>query len=314
MVVVGVTGGSGFLGAHVCAELVHHGLQPLVFDMTRPRGPEVEWIQGDVRDPSAVTDFVRRCDGVIHLAGVLGTQETIHEPRPAFETNVLGGLNVIEAAVRGSLPAVTLSTGNHFMANPYAISKSAIDSMATMYNLYRGGCVTIVRPLNAYGPGQLPPIPYGRSSVRKVVPSFVTRALSGHPIEVYFDGRQVSALVWVGDVAQAIVAALRSTQQSGVPISTTIEIGPSTSISIRETAELVIELCAARGYAPVPIVDAGRREGEDIARDVVADTSTLLGVGMSEADLTELRVGLERTIDWLIESRGDVWDVPHADA
>src|SRR5215217_4756458 len=98
---VGVTGGMGFIGRYVVEELQDNGLVPVIFDHHR-RSPgeydrDVEVFFGDVRDETAMTEFAAHVDGMIHLAAVLGTQETIHNPRPAALSNLMGGLNFLEA-------------------------------------------------------------------------------------------------------------------------------------------------------------------------------------------------------------------------
>src|SRR5205814_3666359 len=86
---VGVTGGYGFIGRYVCEELITRGHEPLVFD-SRGRTPNPDWevMIGDIRDSTAMVELAAHCDGIIHLAAVLGTQETIRNPRPAAETNL----------------------------------------------------------------------------------------------------------------------------------------------------------------------------------------------------------------------------------
>jgi len=184
----------------------------LFFDHVRPADGEI--FLGDVTDASAVTEAAAHVEGIIHLAAVLGTQETISNPRPSAEINILGSLNVFEAAVQYDLPVVYVGVGNHWMRNhgggSYTISKSCAEDFARMYHAHRGLKVTIVRPVNAYGPRQSVAAPFGTSKVRKITPSFICRALSNSPIEVYGDGTQVSDMVHVTDVAKVMVKALGS--------------------------------------------------------------------------------------------------------
>src|SRR5690349_2572777 len=91
-----VTGGSGFIGTFVRDNLLLRGITPVIFDHQTNsllRSGEDIFI-GDTRDFTSINEAVALVDGVIHLAGVLGTSETIKEPRPAVETNIYGGLNV----------------------------------------------------------------------------------------------------------------------------------------------------------------------------------------------------------------------------
>lgn len=94
-----VTGGSGFIGAAVIRRLLAAGVEQVaVLDRIARHRDYAEQVQvylGDIRDATAVTESVAHADAVIHLAGVLGTAETISNPVPAAETNVIGGLNVL---------------------------------------------------------------------------------------------------------------------------------------------------------------------------------------------------------------------------
>jgi nucleoside-diphosphate-sugar epimerase len=315
---VGVTGGSGFIGGHVIEELLQAGYEVVLFDRLDKR-PD-KWIakiakvfmfQGDIRDANAVTEFAGMVDGIIHLAGTLGTQETTSNPRPAFETNVQGGLNVFEAANQYNLPVVNIGVGNHFMNNPYAISKSTVERMAHFYNNDRGGKITTVRAVNAYGPRQSAAAPYGPSKVRKITPSFICRALASQPIEVYGDGNQVSDMVYVGDVAAALVQALRVTNSQNRALEKVIEVGPSEHTTVKEMAELVAQLCEAKGYPQAGIKHLPMRPGEIPGAQVTADNLTLHHIGMSPDSLTSLELGLAETVQWFIDKKDQVWHDPN---
>src|SRR5687767_1046648 len=205
---IGVTGGNGFIGRYVCEEIEARGHEALVFDHHAHgrRGPhavaEREVMLGDIRDATAMTELAAHCDAIIHLAAVLGTQETITNPRPAAETNLIGGLNFLEAVAQYDLPGVYICVGNHWMDNSYSISKTAVERFVRMFNAHRGTRVNNVRVVNAYGPRQQAAPPFASGKVRKITPAVVCRALSGMPVELYGGGTQVSDMVWVADVAR----------------------------------------------------------------------------------------------------------------
>ena len=307
---IGVTGGSGFIGRYVCEEARARGHEPVVFDhQRRRRNDDWEIMLGDIRDATAMVELAAHCDGIIHLAAVLGTQETILNPRPAAETNLIGGLNFLEAVTQYDLPGVYIGVGNHWMNNSYSISKTAVERFVNMFNADRGSRVNVVRAVNAYGPRQVAAAPFGPGKVRKITPAVVCRALSGMPVELYGGGRQVSDMVWVGDVASALVSAFE-TAASGVVLDHIVEVGPVESTTIRSVAEMIIESCVRRGYKRVPIVDLPMRPGEQAGAVVRADAQTLRSIGIDPADLVTLEVGLERTIDWFIDSLGEHWIAP----
>lgn len=306
---VGVTGGNGFIGTYVCEALVARGHEPVVFDHLGR--PSLDWpvMIGDIRDETAMFELAAHCDGIIHLAAVLGTQETIRNPRTAAETNLLGGLNFLEAVSQYDLPGVYICVGNHWMENTYSISKTAVERFVRMYNADRGTRVNNVRVVNAYGPRQVAAAPFGPGKVRKVTPAVVCRALAGWPVELYDGGVQISDMVWVGDAARALVAALEAAAAGDV-LDAPVEVGPAESRSIRSVAELIIELCVQRGYDPVPIVDLPMRPGEQPNAVVRADPRTLERVGISPDELVPLDQGMAATVDWFIEARGSAWSVP----
>ncbi|AFU00783.1 NAD-dependent epimerase/dehydratase family protein [Nocardia brasiliensis] len=307
---VGVTGGSGFIGSYVCEELVRRDHEPVIFDHRRRAGAQpYEVMLGDIRDATAMAELAAHCEGVIHLAAVLGTQETISRPRPAAETNLVGGLNFLESVAQYDLPGVYICVGNHWMNNSYSISKTAVERFVHMFNAYRGTRVTNVRVVNAYGPRQLAAAPFGAGKVRKFTPAVICRALTGQPVELYGGGVQLSDMVWVGDVARVLVSALESAERGLVP-DVVLEVGPARSQSIRSVAELIIDQCAEFGYPRVPIVGLPMRPGEEPGAVVRADPATLSVIGVDPESLLPLDDGMRRTIEWFIETRGTHWGVP----
>lgn len=309
----GLTGGQGFIGTWIRRELLSRGHGVVVFD----RYPRTEcasgeaFFVGDAENANAVTEFAAHVDGIIHLAAVLGTQETIQNPRPSAVTNILGGLNVFEAASQYSLPVVYAGVGNAWMRDyatgSYTISKTCVEDYGRMYNAYRGGRITTVRPVNAYGPGQSAAAPYGTSKVRKIMPAFTCRALTGTPIEVYGDGEQISDCVFVGDVASAFVTALEHTAASG-PLSKPAEVGPVESCTVNDVARLVAEYAAdIMGREPVEIVHIPMRPGEVPGAVVRSDTSTLEPLGIDAGNFVPLAEGVRRTVEWYAENWLPTW-------
>jgi UDP-glucose 4-epimerase len=304
MTVYGVSGGQGFIGSYVRRELLARGHEVVVFD----RHPHTDmadgetFFLGDIRDETSVVELAAHVEGVIHLAAVLGTQETIGNPRPSAETNIRGSLNVFEAANQYGLPVVYAGVGNAFMRDlgtgSYTISKTCAEDYARMFNAYRGGRITIVRPVNAYGPGQSIAAPYGTSKVRKVLPALSCRALTGTPIEVYGDGTQISDCVYVADVARAFVQALEHTVEHG-PTERPVEVGPLDSVTVNDIARLVGEYAAKlTDREPVAITHLPMRPGEVPNAIVTSDTSTLKQIGLDAADFVPLHEGIRRTVDY----------------
>lgn len=309
-----VTGASGFIGGHTIDALIAAGAEVVAFDHHRkprewPTG--VEFFLGDVRDDVAVTEAMAHADAWIHLAAVLGTQETIFNPRPAAHSNLTGGLNVLEAAAQYDLPGVYICVGNHWMNNTYSITKTAVERFVGMFNAERGTRVNNVRCVNAYGPRQLAAAPFAVGKVRKITPAFVCRALSGMPVEIYGDGEQVSDMVYVEDVARVLVHALELAAVGDVK-DFVIEAGPRESRTVNQVAESVIRHAQRHTHHAVDIVHLPMRPGEVPGATVSADVTTLARVGINPDDFVDLEDGLARTVDWFAQNEGVTWRRPEA--
>jgi UDP-glucose 4-epimerase len=278
-----VTGGAGFIGSYVVEELIEHGFKVDVLDTRGRHVPGAVTVLGDVRDAVSTNEAVSRCDGVIHLAGVLGTAEMVANPHPAIEANIHGAVNVFDASVAHGVPVVNIAVGNYWMDNPYSISKDTADRFARVFNTYRGGAITSVRTFDAYGPRQTPAAPFGPSRVRKVVPSFICRALTDQPIEVYGDGSQTIDLIYATDIAKILVAALVVTERDGPQDG--IEAGSGVPITVLEIAEAVIEAIGKGSIVHLPM-----RPGEQPGARIVAQKPLVGGVPLWD--------GLPPTIDY----------------
>jgi UDP-glucose 4-epimerase len=308
-----VTGGAGFIGGHVVDELHRRGHTPVIFDHRRDRVHSVQdnplahfpVMLGDTRDEVQVTELAAHVDGIIHLASVLGTQETVKNPRPAVMTNVISGMNVFEAAVQYGIPAVNICVGNAGMSNPYSASKTCVETLGQMYVRDRGAKLNQVRVVNAYGPRQLMAAPYGVGKVRKIMPAFIARALLGQPIEIYGDGEQVSDCVFVTDVAAALVNALEFAAKGEV-LSHVVEVGPTEHRTVNEVAEMVIDsaektLGKSSFGGRTEVKHLPMRPGETPGARIVALNETMHSIGMPPEYLKPLDDGIGETVAWYAE-------------
>ena len=279
-----VTGGQGFIGQHVITRLLLQGHTPVSFDRAHLRPPTCAHVLGDVRDVESVEEAVARVEGVIHLAALLGTQETVEAPHAAVATNILGSLHVFRACARRRMPCIYITVGNHWMQNPYSITKTCAERFAWMANVEWGATIAVVRALNAYGPGQK------AAPVRKIIPTFLNAALAGQPIEIYGDGTQVMDMIHVTDVADILVRALEHEPTGEQPF----EAGTGRRTTVTEIADLVAQVAgstAPHRYLPM-------RPGEPLGAVVVGDPETLrpLYSGRVPSFIT-LEVGLEQLVN-----------------
>jgi UDP-glucose 4-epimerase len=246
-----VTGSSGFIGQHVCAELERRGHEAVPFD--RPAL--------DIRFAGDVAQAVHDAGAVINLAGMLGTPELFGSERAAAEVNILGALNVYDAAARRKIPVVQIGTGHKGQPNPYAITKACAEDLGLARARWLGEKITVVRAYHVYGPGQPPGAPYGPASVEKFFPTFACSALSGEPLELCGGGGQLIDPVHVSDVAVVLADAI-----SG-PYGEVVEAGCGKPVSV---ASVAADIADAAGRMPQRLAESPGRPGEPRDAEVVA--------------------------------------------
>lgn len=290
-----VTGGRGFIGGYVIDFLKERKIDIVVFDrLAREPIKGTSTFLGDVRNFTSISEAVSISDGVIHLAGVLGTSETIKESRPAIETNIYGSLNVFTACRNYKVPCSYISVGNYWMNNSYSITKDTAERFAWMFNTEMGTKISVTRALNAYGPGQK------QAPVRKIMPNFVIPALLDSELIVY-GGSQIMDMVYVSDVADVLVRALltdhgqfiyKPTRE--VNLAPKFEVGTGRGTTVKEIAELVIAMVGKGRIKYIPM-----RKGEPENSVVKGNPETLKPLYDGKVpSLITLEDGLNLTIPY----------------
>lgn len=283
-----ITGSSGFIGSHVVEEVLKRGLIPVCFDRhayhAYPKGCEI--ILGDIRDAEAVNGAIQEADYAINLAGILGTQETINNPIPSVETNIIGALNFLNACRPTKfhqVKAVQIGVGNHWMNNSYSISKSAAERYCLMYNKEHGTKVAVVRGLNAYGPGQK------HKPVRKIIPSFIVRALNNVDIEIYGNGEQIMDMIFVEDMVNILIDTCVKKHEV---YDRVFEAGTGRKTTVNWIAKQVINVCKSKSK----IVHLPMRPGETEKSVVLANPKTLTPLG--KYHFIRFEKGIKITVNW----------------
>jgi UDP-glucose 4-epimerase len=236
-----VTGGAGFIGSHVTDALVERGDDVVVLDdlSTGKRANLHEgarFVQVDVRDADAMGAAFAdaRPEACFHLAAQADLRVSVARPVFDAEVNLIGTINVLEAARAADAPVVFSSTGGAIYGEceepagedsprlplaPYGASKLAGEEyLATWSRLY-GASHAALRYGNVYGPRQ---DPHGEAGV---VAIFFGRIASGQELHVFGDGNQTRDYVYVGDVVAATIAA-----NSGRPGVYNVGTGIETSV------------------------------------------------------------------------------------
>jgi len=272
-----VTGGAGFIGSNVAARLLSSGHAIRVLDdLSSGRRcnlpPDIEFIEGDIRDAAAVSRAMEGCHAVFHLAACVGRQRSLDDPILDASVNLLGTVNVLEAmrenhveriiysssaAAYGELRSPSISEGHPLCPDsPYGVTKLAAEKMVLAYaGIYQFEAVCL-RYFNIYGANQR----YDRYG--NVIPIFARRILSGEPVTIYGDGGQTRDFLNVLDVAAA-------NELSAAAAGTDVyNLGSGTSVTIDHLARVMMELAGKRVdilYAPPRPADV-RHCRADIAK------------------------------------------------
>jgi UDP-glucose 4-epimerase len=233
-----VTGGAGFIGSHCTDRLLAAGHSVRVLDdlSTGHRHnladhPQLTFQQGDVRDPQDVAAAIHGADAVLHLAAQVFVPTSIAEPVHSASINLLGFLQVLDAARRAGVKRVVYASSAAVYGNPtdlplteqsptqalspYGLDKLVNDQYATLFGqLYGLSCLGL-RFFNVYGPRQDPRSPYSG-----VISVFADRLAKKEPLRIFGDGLQTRDFVAVRDVARACEAALFHTCTGVVNVAT----------------------------------------------------------------------------------------------
>jgi UDP-glucose 4-epimerase len=280
-----VTGGAGYIGSHTVDALVATGAHDISVIDNLSAGkrdhlnPGARFHQADIRDAGEVGRIIasERPEVMIHFAAQMDVRRSVADPAADAQVNVVGFLNLMEAARQHGLRRVVFSsTGgaiygeqDFFPADeshpcrpvsPYGVAKFATESYLYFYRAQYGIDYAAMRYANVYGPRQ---DPHGDAGV---VAIFCGRLLENKPVTIFGDGEQTRDYVYVGDVVRANVAAVSAAVTGPINIGTGIE----TSINhLYRTLAGVAKSGQAAAYAPGrpgeqkrSAISAGRAERE----------------------------------------------------
>jgi len=263
-----VTGGAGFIGSHVVDALTARGDEVHVVDnfATGRRenlNPSATLHEHDITEPlDSLFDEVRP-EAIVHLAAQADVGTSVERPLFDAGVNVVGTVNVLEAARPHGAQVVFSSTGGAIYGecerparedderrpvSPYGTSKLAAEEYLATWNRLHGTRHVALRFANVYGPRQLAKLEGG------VVAIFTDRLRDGEGVTIFGDGEQTRDYVYVGDVVEAVLAAIG--REGGV-----FNVGTGTETSVNELFEqcrLVAGVEAEAEHAPARPGDALR--------------------------------------------------------
>ena len=298
---VGVIGGSGFIGSHVVDKLIEQGHEVTVFDIMKPHRTDVRHLYIDITNLSkTAVALTGDYDAVYLLAAMADVNDVYKNPVEAGEINILGVANVLEAARRNEIERVIFastvwvyglsserevdeSTPLHIEKadHVYTSSKIAAELYCQSYKRLYNQNFTILR----YG------IPYGpRARGGTVVAIFVKKALNGEPLTIFGDGAQYRDFIYVEDLAEGNVAALKE-----VAKNETYNLEGLRPITVRVVAETVKKL-----IGNVEIEYKEERPGDFEGKDVSAEKVKKELGWEPKVDFEE---GVKRYIEWYKQNR-----------
>jgi UDP-glucose 4-epimerase len=297
-----VTGGAGFIGSHVADALVSEGHRVIILDdlssgrrSNVPSGAELEVL--DIRAPQAADLIVDRgVEVLVHHAAQMDVRRSVENPAFDADVNILGLINLLEAARRGQVRQVLFaSTGGAIYGeqdvhpadeshparpvSPYGVAKLASERYLYFYHHAYGIDATCLRYANVYGPRQNP---HGEAGV---VAIFLHRLLADEQPVINGDGSQTRDYVDVRDVVRANVAAVGRHGFHIFNVGTAIETDVNT---------LFAELHRAIGCGPDAVHGPGKA-GEQLRSSI---SSALLERELGVTVSTPLAEGLARTAEW----------------
>lgn len=303
-----VTGGAGFLGSHLCEKLLAEGNEVICMDnfFTGSKrnvvklldNPYFELYRHDITMPANL-----EVDEIYNLACPASPIHYQYDPIKTVQTSVMGAINMLGLAKRTGAKVLQASTSEVYgdpsvhpqpetywgNVNPIGIrscydeGKRCAETLFFDYHRQNGVRIKVVRIFNTYGPNMHP-------NDGRVVSNFIVQALKGKDITIYGDGSQTRSFCYCDDLIRGFIAMMAT----GDEVTGPINIGNPGEFTIKQLAELVIELTGSKSklvYEPLPSDDPTQRKPViDKAREILGWEPTI-----------PLREGLVRTIAYFDE-------------
>ena len=300
-----VTGGAGFLGSHLCTKLLEQGNEVICLDnfFTGSKSniihlmgnPYFELLRHDITTPIGL-----EVDEIYNLACPASPIHYQYDPIKTIQTSVMGAINMLGLAKRTGAKILQASTsevyGDPFVhpqpehywgnVNPIGIrscydeGKRCAETLFFDYHRQNNVKIKVVRIFNTYGPNMHP-------NDGRVVSNFIVQALKGQDITIYGEGNQTRSFCYCDDLIRGFIAMMAT----GDEVTGPINLGNPHEFTIRQLAELVIELTGTKSklvYAPLPSDDPTQRQPViDKAKEILHWQPTI-----------ELREGLMKTIEY----------------
>ncbi|GGM39523.1 dTDP-glucose 4,6-dehydratase [Microbacterium saperdae] len=317
-----VTGGAGFIGSNFVHHVVAHtDAQVTVLDKLTYAGnraslaglpaDRVELVKGDIMDAALVDSLFAQTDAVVHYAAESHNDNSLHDPRPFLDTNIMGTYTLLEAARRHERRFHHISTDEVYgdlelddpqrfteqtpynPSSPYSSTKAGSDLLVRAWVRSFGVQATISNCSNNYGPYQ---------HVEKFIPRQITNVLRGIRPKLYGAGHNVRDWIHADDHSSAVLTIL----DKGV-IGETYLIGADGEKDNRSVIELILTQMGQPADAYDHVTD---RAGHDL-RYAIDSTRLRTELGWAPR-YSDFESGLASTIDWYRDNED--WWAPSKDA
>jgi NAD dependent epimerase/dehydratase len=310
-----VTGAAGFIGSHLAEAVLPCAshVRALVRYNSRghagwldgsPRRDSIEVVAGDVRDYHSVSQAVKGCDTVFHLAALIGIPYSYANPVAYLRTNMEGTFNVLQAArehqvanlivtstseTYGTAQYAPMDESHPLVAqSPYAASKIGADQLALSYHKSFGLPVKVVRPFNTYGPRQSP---------RAIIPTIILQLLAGSARLRIGNLSPTRDFTYVTDTANGFMAIAESAECTG----TVTNIGMNTEVSVGDLVDMISGLMGVA--ADVETEGSRVRPNASEVFRLRCDNTKILSLTHWRPE-NDLLTGLAKTVDWFRQREG----------
>lgn len=243
-----VTGGTGFIGSHLCETLVESGYDVTAYDQynsnnswnwleNSTRKKDIKVVLGDIRDAEHLKKHVRENNIIFHLAALIGIPYSYENPSAYIETNVKGTLNVLNSSRDQNISDIIITSTSEVYGkaqydkidekhpiealSPYAASKISQDQLSLSFYKSFQSPVKIIRPFNVFGP---------RQSSRAIIPTIISQILNKNKEIVVGNVHPKRDFTFVKDTCAAFVELLNSKNLYGEIVN----VGSNQSITVEE--------------------------------------------------------------------------------
>ena len=304
-----VTGGAGFIGSHLVRHLLAEGNTVTALDNLStglrenlPEDKNLTFIEADVNSEILETTVLSgHFDAIVHLAGQTMVNISIDDPVNDAEQNVLNTVRLLEAARKGNVKRIVFASTAAAYGNVaeselpiresralepmsfYGLSKITVEKYLDMYQQVFGLDYVVLRFANVYGERQ------GDGGEGGVISILTKRIAAGQDITIFGDGEQTRDFVYAGDIADGIIAALKTED-----VNVAYNLSTQTEISLRE---LISVLSRIAGRKIIP--KYGPERAGDIYKSMLCNGRAKMGLDWEPK--ISLEEGLKRTYQHFVE-------------